>query len=221
MDAYERLVTVHSFSYCAKYPETVDFISYQNWSASLYNRMLETYQEFPDKPIFNIEHGGYEIGPYHVFDGDYDDAIACLDRNYQCVFGGTYSTYYWQDASWDVVIWDKSDLPEDEQPRYDLYGHMAKLFNDVDFSAFKPAIKRVSSSGMALESEDDRYLFYLPAANKRINTRIEAYYGKTMKAKWFNPLTGEYSAETEPVMEKWLRFEPPWKGQPVILILEP
>ena len=221
MDAYERLVTVHSFSYCAKYPETVDFISYQNWSASLYNRMLETYQEFPDKPIFNIEHGGYEIGPYHVFDGDYDDAIACLDRNYQCVFGGTYSTYYWQDASWDVVIWDKSDLPEDEQPHYDLYGHMAKLFNDVDFSAFKPAIKRVSSSGMALESEDDRYLFYLPAANKRINTRIEAYYGKTMKAKWFNPLTGEYSAETEPVMEKWLRFEPPWKGQPVILILEP
>lgn len=221
LDGYNRLVTVHSFSYCAKYPETVDFISYQNWSASLYNRMLETYREFPDKPIFNIEHGGYEIGPYHVFDGDYDDPVACLDRNYQCVFAGTYSTYYWQDTSWDVVIWDKSELPQDQQPRYDLYRHMAKLFQDVDFSSFKPAKTRISSSGYALESDDDRYLLYLPAANRRINTRIEAYYGKTMRAKWFNPLTGEYSIETNPVMEQWLRFEPPWQGQPRILILEP
>jgi len=98
---------------------------------------------------------------------------------------------------------------------------MAKLFDDVDFSAFKPAKKRLSSSGMVLESEDDRFLFYLPSANKRINTRIEPYYGKTMRAKWFNPLTGEYSPESKPVMEQWLRFEPPWQEQPVILILEP
>ena len=221
LDAYDRLLTVHSFSYCAKYPETVDFISYQNWSASLYNRMLETYREFSTMPIFNIEHGGYEIGPYHVFDGDYDDPVTCLDRNYQCVFGGTYSTYYWQDTSWDVVIWDKSELPESQRPRYDLYRHMAKLFNDVDFTAFKPAKTRKASSGFVLESDDDRYLLYLPAANRRINTRIEKYYGKTMRAKWFNPLTGEYSEETEPVMEQWLRFEPPWQGQPRILILEP
>lgn len=221
LDGYDRLVTVHSFSYCAKYPETVDFISYQNWSALLYNRMLETYKEFPDKPIFNIEHGGYEDGPFHVFDGDYDDPVACLDRNYQCVFGGTYSTYYWQDASWDIVIWDKSELRRSEQPRYDLYKHMAKLFNDVDYTAFKPAKNRMGSSGFVLESEDDRYLFYLPAANKRINTRIEKYYGKTMRVKWFNPLTGEYSEEMKPVMEQWLRFEPPWTGQPVVLIIEP
>jgi hypothetical protein len=32
---------------------------------------------------------------------------------------------------------------------------------------------------------------------------------RDIKGKWFNPLTGEYSAETEPVMEQWLRFEPP------------
>ncbi len=221
MDGHDRLVTVHSFSYCAKYPDTVDFISYQNWSASLYNRMLETYREFSDKPIFNIEHGGYEIGPYHVFDGDYDDPVACLDRNYQCVFGGTYSTYYWQNTSWDVVIWDRSELPESERPRYELYRHMAQLFKDVDFGSFEPPKTRITSSGMALESADGRCLIYLPAANKRVNTRIEPYYGKTMKAKWFNPLTGEYSPETRPVMEKWLRFEPPWQDQPMVLILEP
>ncbi len=220
-DGHDRLVTVHSFSYCAKYPETVDFISYQNWSASLFNRMLETYREFSDKPIFNIEHGGYEIGPYHVFDGDYDDPVACLDRNYQCVFAGTYSTHYWQNTSWDVVIWDRNDLPKEERPKYELYGHMAKLFNDVDYSTFKPVGSRVTSSGFALASDDDRYLIYLPAANRRVNTRIEAYYGKTMRARWFNPLTGEYSKETRPVMEKWLRFEPPWQGQPRILVLEP
>ena len=32
---------------------------------------------------------------------------------------------------------------------------------------------------------------------------------RDIKGKWFNPLTGEYSAEIEPVMEQWLRFEPP------------
>ena len=221
LDGHDRLVTVHSFSYCAKYPETVDFISYQNWTASLYNRMLETYQEFPDKPVFNIEHGGYEDGPFHVFDGDYDDPVACLDRNYQCVFGGVYSTYYWQNTSWDIVIWDKSELRKQEQPRYDLYGHMAKLFNDVNYTAFKPAKTRKSSSGYVLESEDDRYLMYLPAANKRINTRIESHYGKTMRVKWFDPLTGNYTPEMKPVMEKWLRFEPPFQGQPWVLIIEP
>lgn len=220
MDGHKRLATVHAFSYCAKYPETVDFISYQNWTASLYNQMLETYRKFPDKPILNIEHGGYEIGPYHVFDGDYDDPVACLDRNYQCVFGGVYSTYYWQDTSWDVVIWDRTELPKSQQPRYEFYRHMSRLFNDVDFTAFKPVKRGISSSGFVLSSEDDRYLIYLPAANRRINTRLEAFYGKPMRVKWFNPLTGEYSKETQLMMEQWLRFEPPWQGQPRILILE-
>ena len=221
LDGHDRLVTVHSFSYCAKYPETVDFISYQNWSASLFSVMKDTYERFPDKPIFNIEHGGYEAGPYHVFDGDYEDPVACLDRNYQCVFAGTYSTHYWQDTSWNVVIWDRKDLPKSQRPQYELYKHMAKLFQDIDYSKLSPPETRLSSSGFALASEDHTYLFYLPAANKRINTRIEPFYGKKMRAKWFNPTTGEYTKETKPVMEKWLRFNPPWENQPTILILQP
>lgn len=221
LDGHDRLVTVHSFSYCAEYPETVDFISYQNWSASLFSVMKDTYERFTNKPIFNIEHGGYEGGPFHVFDGDYEDSVACLDRNYQCVFAGTYSTHYWQDTSWNVVIWDREDLPESQRPQYELYGHMAKLFQDIDYSKLSPPETRLSSSGFALASEDHTYLFYLPAANKRINTRIEPFYGKKMRAKWFNPITGEYSKESNTVMEKWLRFNPPWENQPTILILQP
>ncbi len=72
-----------------------------------------------------------------------------------------------------------------------------------------------------LESEDDRYLLYLPPSNKRINTRIEKYYGKPMRVKWFDPLTGNYTPEMKPIMEKWLRFEPPWQGQPWVLVIEP
>jgi len=221
LDGHDRLVTVHSFSYCSKSLETVDFISYQNWASNLFNQMLETHRRFPNKPIFNIEHGGYEISPYHVFDGDYDDPVACLDRNYQYLFEGVYSTHYWQNTSWDVVIWDRSDLPEEQQPRYELYQHMTKLFNEVNFADFKPIAGRVSSSGYALESEDNRYLIYLPSGNSRVNTRISEYYGKPMRARWFNTVTGEYSEETRTVMKKWLRFEPPWQGMPSILILEP
>jgi len=98
---------------------------------------------------------------------------------------------------------------------------MAKLFQDIDYSKLSPPETRLSSSGFALASEDHTYLFYLPAANKRINTRIEPFYGKKMRAKWFNPITGEYSKESNTVMEKWLRFNPPWENQPTILILQP
>ena len=69
-------------------------------------------------PIFNIEHGGYEQSPYLTFTGDYQDPVVCLERNYQCIFAGSYSTYYWQGCSWDIVIHDISQLPEKVRPRW-------------------------------------------------------------------------------------------------------
>ncbi|MDA0349164.1 MAG: DUF4038 domain-containing protein [Verrucomicrobia bacterium] len=222
MDGHNRLVTVHSFSYCVKYPETVDFISYQNWTTSLYEQMLDTFQKFSNKPIFNIEHGGYEIGPYFVFDGDYDGAEACLDRNYRCAFAGTYSTYYWHDTSWNVIIWDQASLPESDRPRYDYYKHMAEFFNKVNYASYRPLDRRTdrkSSSGYVMTNDNGDFLFYLTAVNSRIATTIQENYGKTMSYQWFNTLTGEYSKKEEVIIEQHLRFEPPWKEQPAVLHL--
>ncbi|MFT5405799.1 MAG: hypothetical protein ACI9DF_004654, partial [Verrucomicrobiales bacterium] len=66
--------------------------------------MREVSSEFAKKPILNIEHGGYEAGPYVVFTGSYTSPEACLERAYQCVFEGTYPTHYWQGAAWNVII---------------------------------------------------------------------------------------------------------------------
>lgn len=73
LNFYQRLVTVHDYKYCTKYPEQVDFISTQDWKHDIYNQMLNVRKRFPNKPIYNIEHGGYEQSPYLVFPGDYVD----------------------------------------------------------------------------------------------------------------------------------------------------
>ena len=41
---FDRLVTVHDYKYCSKYPEQVDFISSQNWGHNIYNLMLSVRQ---------------------------------------------------------------------------------------------------------------------------------------------------------------------------------
>jgi hypothetical protein len=50
------------------------------------------------------------------------------------VFGGAYSTYYWQNASWYEVLYEPFDLPESQQPNFHYYQNLVKLFSDNDFS---------------------------------------------------------------------------------------
>jgi len=93
-DAYKRLVTVHDYGFCKKNSEVVDYISSQDWRHNIYNQMHEIFKKFNDKPIFNIEHGGYEESDYTVFTGSYTNAEDCLRRNYMCLFAGAGTTYY-------------------------------------------------------------------------------------------------------------------------------
>ena len=69
----------------------------------------------PGKPILNIEHGGYQRGPYHVFTGNYKSQEVCLERAWQCVFAGTYHTQYWQGAAWNVIVPDIEAFPLEDR----------------------------------------------------------------------------------------------------------
>ena len=104
LDAYHRLVSVHDYGFCVRNADAVDFISVQSWSSEIYNFMHNLHTSFPQKPVLNIEHGGYELSPYVVFPGDFIDPEICLRRNYQIQFAGVYSTYYWQGTSWNAII---------------------------------------------------------------------------------------------------------------------
>ena len=94
LDGHQRLVSVHDYAYCNQYPGEVDFISIQEWRPNLYGIMRSVAAKHFNKPVFNIEHGGYETTMYQIFpSGAFNDPLTCLDRNYQCVFAGTYSKY--------------------------------------------------------------------------------------------------------------------------------
>lgn len=219
LDGHGRLLTVHDYSYCKMYPQLVDFISVQNWRTDLQNEMLRIYEEHVTQPVFNIEHGGYERGKYDVFMGNYTDPVTCLERSYLCLFAGVYSTYYWQNTSWNVIIHNPMDLPPNERPGFELYKYLTAFFKRYPFASFKPQ-KYVSSSGYCLSDLENRHLFLVPPDHVAINVYTKKIAGKEMDVIWFDPLTGEYSDRKRRTMTGWNHFDSPDTSQMHILILE-
>ena len=210
-DKFNRLLSVHDFKFCTKYPDNVDFISTQDWSNNIYNKMLEAKNKFK-KPVFNIEHGGYEESPYEVFTGDYINAEHCLRRNYMCLFAGVYTTYYWQAASWNAIIYNPYEQPAGVlKPKFEYFKQMQKLFTLIDFSKLKPTPNK-NGSGYNLSDDAGTSLVYL---NKE-NYGLDAWFlkpeeGKKRTVQWFNVITGELTPEVE--ITKPGKFRSPWSDK--------
>ncbi|MEM9830448.1 MAG: DUF5060 domain-containing protein [Bacteroidota bacterium] len=208
LDAYGRLVSVHDYGFCRRNADAVDFISIQTWSATLYSDMLSIRNQFKDKPIFNIEHGGYEVSPYEVFPGDYIDPEICVRRNYLINFAGAYGTYYWQGSSWNVIIHNPYEQPDDFiKPKFEYYRHLVDFFKKYPLSSLQPS-PRTNSSGYSLTNNQGLYLMFVP----KYNYQISVYYKSPMFSEggtyqWFNVLTGEYGEEIEFTGGN---FENPW-----------
>ena len=218
-DAYKRLVSVHDFSYCSSHPEQVDFISIQYWGGDLYSKMKAIKEQFKTKPIFNIEHGGYEEGPYEVFTGNFIDAATCLARNYACAFAGVYSTYYWQNTSWNVIIPDPFKASVSPQPKLEYFTYMTDFFKKFPFEEFKPA--NSSNGTWSLSNGKGTFLLYIPAENYAIGMNTKEKLSAQSKLTWFDPLTGKYTNADE-VRKSFSKIIPPasMKGKDKILIVE-
>ncbi len=190
LDGHRRLVTVHDYAYCRQHPDKVDFVSVQEWRPNLYNEMLAVADRHPQRPIVNIEHGGYEMTMHGIFTGAYTDAIACLDRAYLCVFAGTYPTYYWQNSSWYEVVYDPGLLPPGQRPAFHYYRNMAELFARYEFNRLEP--RQYLYSPYCLTDNKTVFLYYLPrdmfALEGMAPTELR---GKTVRLSWFDPLSGE------------------------------
>jgi hypothetical protein len=224
MDAYQRLVTVHDYEYCSREPDRVDFISIQSWRSHLYSLMLEATARHRGKPVMNIEHGGYEAGPYRTFEGNYTDAGTCLIRNYLNAFAGVYPTYYWQNTAWNIVIYDALEEGKEFQaPRYEYYRHMAGFFGRYDFNKLYTVPQKITTNsktgpdnlgtgGYALSNGSDLFLYLVPAENHQVNTVLPEPPGGTMQITWFNPLTGEYREGSAEKWSMWKSLRSPWAG---------
>jgi hypothetical protein len=173
---------------------------------------------YSSKPVFNIEHGGYEKGIYRVFPGDYTDAVTCLERNYLCLFAGTYATYYWQNTSWNVIVYDMDEFSETDQPKMEYYKYLTALFERYDYSDLSPVNR--STSGYCLSDDKGLYMYFIPSENYAIHTTIKSDGNARFKVTWFNPLTGEYSDEQMIENSTWKEYISYWKDQPNVLILE-
>lgn len=222
LDAYDRLLSVHDYGYCRTYPGKVDFISVQAWSFDIHNNTREIIERHPGMPVFNIEHGGYEKSMHSIFDGSYTDAITCLDRNYQIIFAGAYSTYYWQNSSWYEVVYEPGKLSQENQPRFEYYKHLTGLFQDYNFNKLQHFKSSVAT--YILSDGDSLFMFYCPREMIAISGSLPELKEKKYGIKWFNPLSGEYidAGKLEMGSNTWLGMKKPdaLKNQLAIAILE-
>ena len=222
LDAHDRMVTVHDYDYCSAFPDEVDFISIQEWTPGLHDRMVRVAEAHPNKPVFNIEHGAYErTMPYSVFDGAYTEPLVCLDRFYQCVFAGTYATHYWQNAAWYNVVPDPATLPEENRPRLDYYAHLGALLERYDFNRLRP--EQTPFAPPTLTDGEGVWLFYLSNGRTGVYGGRDDLVGRTVRVTWFDPLTGASVDGGERAMKgRWMGIKRPagFDGPMAVVILE-
>ncbi|MBD3393857.1 MAG: DUF4038 domain-containing protein [Chitinivibrionales bacterium] len=216
-DAYNRLLTVHDDNYCRKNPGEVDFHSVQTWRSDLYAQMLGLYGEL-SMPLFNIEHGGYEKGPYKTFTGDYQDPYACLERNYECIFAGAYSTYYWQCSSWNIVIGEVSSLDPKVRPHWEYFKYMQEYFADIPYHELMPAREGVMSGLLLAKEDHSLYLLFKPTGSHAFHFTPSPDV-KTYDAEWFNPVTGERQAAGTFERIHFREMECPWGEHMALLAI--
>ncbi len=221
IDVFDRLQTVHAGSFALANPEAVDFASVQNWANDI-TPVLQDMVDGLDKPVLMVETGCYEYTNYVVFSGTYDDAETCLDRAYRSIFAGTYASYYWQSASWNVIVDDLKSLPLEQRPKLEYYAHMAKIFDGQRFSDLSPPDRNPCSSGYALTDGEQYFRLYVPAENHSLYCARFGDYPDGFTIRWINTLTGEEIDERFEEQTNSINFRPkPWKNDPAVMSITP
>jgi hypothetical protein len=208
LDGHNRLLTVHDYEFCRTFPGKVDFISIQVWRPNLYNEMREVAERHPDKPVFNVEHGAYEKTMHIIFHGAYVDPDIALERTYLCKFAGTYSTYYWQNASWYEVVYDPFSLPEENQPHFEYYRILMDFFSKYDYNKLVPT--QYFYSPFCLTDNEKTFIYLMPRGTFALEGMADPrVHTKNVEVQWFNPLTGEYSETERRKLGEWTGFRKP------------
>lgn len=208
-DKYNTLVTVHDAGFCANNQDCIDIVSVQNWSHNLSASLSNILGKIEAKPICNIEHGGYEKGVYGDFHGAYTDPKVCLERNYISLFMGIYAVYYWQNASWSIVVWDIDSLPQEKRPHFEYYKYLKEFMDRAEFENLSP-VSVNHPTRLALENSQYYYVLcptgvsYIAGLNQVKDLDADGEF------QWMNPYTNEI--KNLPLTEKERVFgqQNPW-----------
>ena len=136
-----------------------------------------------------------------------------------CLFAGVYTTYYLQGASWNAIIYNPFEQPEDfKKPKFEYFQHMMKLFTAFDFSKMKPTPWQ-NGSAYNLTNDEKTVLLYIHKENYGIDAAFLKKESSKRTVQWFNTVTGEFTSVA--AMQDSGKFISPWSGKAdAILISE-
>ena len=184
-DPYRRLLTVHDdrATYdTGAYDKLVDYRSDQQhtrWRET----MLAHLQQNP-WPVINTEFG-YEHGPKGIRDKTYSVAQPPEEvcrHAWEIYMAGGFGVYYYTYTAWDVL------RPQDTPPGYAYFKHLREFFDGTEYWRLTPT-DGLASDGYCLADPKREYVVVLNKAAPFTLT-LDGLHG-TLKAEWFNPLTGQ------------------------------
>ena len=217
-DKYGTLLTMHDAGFCQHNKDFVDIVSVQNWANNLGSSMFALQHNNLGRVVCNVEHGGYERGLFEGFHGAYSDPKVCLERNYICLFMGIYGVYYWQNASWNIVVWDINSFAREMRPRYDYYKYLRQFMDEHSYENLRP-LNPDDPTRFALTDGKKVYI-YKPIGARYITGIARTFPHPEKELSWYNVQTGEYKNVKFRINKKIYGFECPWFEEPAILIYE-
>ncbi len=206
-DVYGNLITVHDAGFCSNNPDVIDIYCVQNWEYNIHQGMLDIIKLGLDKIICNVEHGGYERGIFNGFHGAYNDPAVCLERNYICAFLGIYTVYYWQNASWNIVVWDTEELAPNVRPKYEYYKYFREYMEKICYENL--TISTVAGKRKLALQDGEYYYIFKPSGMAHITLwKLDVPIGSSME--WFNPITNEYTTTVLSEFDRTYGLPSPW-----------
>ncbi|AOR65778.1 DUF5060 domain-containing protein [Pectobacterium wasabiae] len=224
LDSNKHLITLHDFIY-AQSPflaAKLDYISIQEWSPDVAKKTSDLVALHPNKPVHNIENGCYETTTHRIFNGAYNTAESCLNRNYEIYFNGAFTSHYWQNTSWFELNYEPQKLPKDKQPNMSYQKIFRAFIDKYPLTHWKP--HRFNFATWSLVNDKEGIVFYLPADGDGIKGHLTPdYKDDKFEMTWFSTLTGkEYSAGIRDVRYIWIDANKPAElvGEPAILVMK-
>jgi hypothetical protein len=187
-DPYHHLVTVHDddkANDAGSYDTLTDFRADQQHNT--WHETILRQRERRAWPVANVEFG-YEHGPMGTNDLTYrkgQPPEEVCRRAWEIQMAGGYTAYYYTYTAWDVI------RPLDVPPGYAYFKHFGKFWRMTKFWTLQPSDKLVSS-GWCLAQPGQEYVVFQDQPQPF--TLEIAAASSALKAEWFNPFTGQYTA---------------------------
>ncbi|MFI3238370.1 MAG: DUF4038 domain-containing protein [Lachnospiraceae bacterium] len=214
-DVYGTLVTVHDAGFCKNHPDVIDIYSVQNWMYDIQAEMGSILDLHQGNIICNVEHGGYEKGIFSGFHGAYENAEMCFLRNMICTFMGIYTVYYWQNTSWNIVVWDMESLNPEFRPKLEYYQNLRKYMEYMHFEKAVVADK-FGRSKLCMDDGENYYVFK-PTGMSHVHAGATGANVEGNELEWYNPIKDEYISCKVEEHDVVYGIPCPWRDEMAIL----